>query len=278
MSNKSAPSKLAVTFLSAILLTVIFEVRAFSAALTWDILTCSTDCNNLAPTGVAPSIYGNTRTYTSGGQVLTVSAFATSNNDGTGNFVASYLGSYPPTSGLGVNAPTGATPATQTGDGNGSSNQHAVENSGRNDLIVFKFPNSNFIPLSVALSVFGAGGDTDITAYVGGSGNLDFTTLSYATLAANGFTQYTSANAAVDGTNSNRTAGLNLSNLNLAGQYLVLGAKNSDTDDQFKVGVITADIKPQGGPPQVAEPSSLLLLGAGLLGISRRILRGRGTR
>ena len=225
-----------------ILLAVIAAIAcvglANATSITWD-LNCSSGCSALD----GPD--GNERTFTAaGGEILTVRTFTTTNTNGSGNFIASFLGRYG--GGLGTTAP---------GDGNGSNNRHTVDNLGTDDLVVFQFPSSSYIPASVFLSAFG---DTDFIAFVGGNGKTfsDFTSLSYATLAANGFTQYTLPNAQLDnpGTGSvSRTAGLNQTALNLSGSFLIIGANVEPTnseEDMFKIKTLVADLpQPQQIPP-----------------------------
>ena len=56
---------------------------------------------------------------------------------------------------------------------------------------------------------------------------------------------------------------------NLSGQYLIIGAdySNVDVDEYFKIASLTADVGPTRNPPQTPEPSAMLLIGLGLIGL-----------
>lgn len=245
---------------AAIVATMTLSSAPELHAVTWD-LTCSIP-------GTTCSGDSSQRTFTNSGETVTVQAFRTANNNGTGLFQNGYLGLYTG-GGLGVE--------------NTSAPEHAVDNNGRDELIVFRFSTSNTIPTNVFLNSIDynciwffcfSQGDTDIDVWIGGNGKSfgDFLGLSYSTLASNGFSQCTSGNS---GGPADRTADIN--SCNLSGQYLIIGAdhSNSDVDEYFKVGSLTADVGPARNPPQTPEPSAMILLGLGLIGLRAHLSRSK---
>ena len=237
-------------FALGIITAVAVALPVPALALSWN-FECAIFC------GLTFGAAGNERSFTSGSEVLSARAFATPNSDGSGNFLAAYLGQYD--GGLGVTSPGVAL--FGNGDGLGLGNSHTVDNNGKHDLIVFRLPNSLYLPVSVFLDAFN---DTDIDVWVGGNGLSfsNFTSLSYATLSANGFTSCSAGNS---GGTSDRTA--NFSSCNLAGQYLIIGADNSGSNDEFKITSLTANASPSHAPSNVPEPSAMILFGFGLIGL-----------
>jgi hypothetical protein len=245
-------------FALGIITAAAFALPVPALAISWN-FECAIFC------GLTFGAAGNERSFTSASEVLSARAFATPNSDGSGNFLESYLGQYD--TGLGVTSPGIAL--LGNGDGLGLGNSHTVDNNGKHDLIVFRMPSPLYLPASVFLDAFG---DTDIDVWVGGNGLSfsNFTSLSYATLAANGFISCSAGNS---GATSDRTA--NFSSCNLAGQYLIIGADNNGSNDEFKISSLTANASPSQGPSSVPEPSAMILFGFGLIGL-RLIVTAHG--
>ncbi|MBP3960447.1 hypothetical protein J8F10_34910 [Gemmata sp. G18] len=155
---------------------------------------------------------GNVRSFTSSGVSVNASAF--SRDKTTGAWSTAYLGSYG--GGLGV---------TDTSE-SGSSNSHTVDNSGRDNYVLFEFSENVVIDSAFLGYVVG---DSDLTVWIGtktGAFNSHLA-LSDGLLASLGFTEVNL------GGSSTRTANLNAALL--AGNVLVIAAKTGDSDDNFKI-------------------------------------------
>lgn len=251
--------------------------RSEATNVTWDTTSsCGTSLS------ASSSCSGNTteRLFTArvGGQILTARAFSSTNYDAThtGNFTAASLGIY--STGLGAMA-SGTQPQ---GDGTGTDNQHAVDNHGKGDLVVFQFAQNSYVPLSVILNEWicsgcvGDGKNTDFSAWVGGAGKTfaDFTNFSFndagTKLTSNGFTQYPLSGAQLEG-DGNRTASLNVgaNPPNLAGLFLVIAADVLEINDGFKIAQLSGQVS------SVPEPATVSLLGLGLVGLGLLKRRAR---
>lgn len=155
---------------------------------------------------------GNVQMFTAGGVSVAASAFS---RDGSGAWAPAYLGRY--SGGLGV---------TDSSEGDGSNNTHTVDNSGRNNYVVFEFSETVIVD-SVFLGY--VVGDSDLTVWIGTKTDPFSTRLALdgAKLAALGFTEVNL------GGSSTRWADLNAGGV--AGNVLIVAAKAGDSDDKFKI-------------------------------------------
>jgi hypothetical protein len=167
-----------------------------------------------ATTGTA----GNIRTFSAGGVSVKTSAFS---RDTNGVWSTSYLGSY--SGGLGVT----------DGSENGSSDTHTVDNSGRDNYVLFEFSQNVVIDSAFLGYVVG---DSDLKVWIGTKTDPFTThqTLSDSFLSSLGFSEVNETTSS-----STRTADLNAGGI--AGNVLVIAANTGEPtpEDKFKIQKLT---------------------------------------
>lgn len=233
--------------------------------------------------------FNNTASNTQVGVTATASAWGSTANGtaGTNTVLDNAFLTFNGSSGLGVkNNDCGASPCTGSGDTNeGISPEHAVDNDQRRDAILFSFSGDEVNLSSVNFGWVSGDSDFSVYAFTGaGVANPDGLTYTDAAMALAGW-------ELVGHFGSNGSAGTKTINdaTPVYSSHWLIGALNTTNDyyiDAFKLLKVTGTTctdNPNGtgcgnGTPNtgVPEPGTLLLLGAGLLGLTRMTRRKAG--
>lgn len=190
---------------------------------------------------------GNVRTFGSipAGISVKASAYSTHTSDDSGNLFKGYLGHY--SHGLGV-----------TNDGGDGS--HTVDDSGYTDLVVFEFSQ----PIDIRRVTVRSFSDADLRMWLGnlpvGNNFEGGETFANNLGGLNDLGTFTCSSTC----DSGETHGYNVTS-DLFGNYLVVAARLSDDNDQFKIKSLKVDYEERRDVP---EPATLAVLGMGLLGLA----------
>lgn len=217
--------------------------------------------------------YSSTSPVSNSGLTATATAFSAANNS-TATIAATtaYYGG-----GLGVTS-KGETTASP---------QHAIDNNGAIETVMLSFSDgvsgiSSGDKVNLTSVKFGwVSGDSDFSvyAYTGSSSTPSPSGLSYTNLTSNGWTLIGHYNGGSSAASYNLNTSVYSSNW-LIGAYNGLGTSLDKGDDYFKLASVTGTAfcadKPNdkscgggGTPGGVPEPGTLLLMGAGFLGLTR---------
>lgn len=231
--------------------------------------------------------FNDTASNTQGGVTATATGWANTVGSTNTALESAYL-TYNGGSGLGVkNNDCGAAPCTGSGDTyEGSDPEHALDNDQRNDSILFSFTGDK-VNLSATSFNWVSGntgyGDSDysVYAYTGTTPmNLSGVTYTDAAMAAAGW-------ALVGHYQGGSSTGTKTISSTIYSSYWLIGALNSTSDgkkDAFKLYSVTGGTCAAnpggngcgGGTTSVPEPGTILLVGMGLLGLTRITRRTAG--
>lgn len=216
--------------------------------------------------GCSGASYGNSCNFSAGGVNLTASAWANTVSSTNTQIEDAYLGAYAG-GGLGVKNRDACTAPCTNDSGENVSPEHALDNNGRFDSILFSF-NSKIVLSKVEIGYKYTDSDISILAYIGAGAPI-MSGKTYADLQASS-DWVKVGNYADLATNTPKAVNAG----NTSSSYWLIGAYNStfggtlDTgNDHVKLLALYGD-KPTP-PGQVPVPPTLLLMGAGMLGMLR---------
>ncbi len=247
--------------LAGMLAGATFAIAAAAEAAT---VTVNWDFADLVNTTevASGSGYGNTRTFTSGGQSVRVTAWSRQLN-GQQKFQDAQLGRW---SGYGLGVCShGASEGTNCG-----SPEHQLDNENAFDFVLFEFLGGAIDPTGVTIETY-SGDDLDASYFVGtGSLPIDLMNLTEADLTALGFD--TRQEDGYSGSSTSRTVNIGGSTGATAVLFGV-SETSAGNPDYFKVAALSATITtstPSQTPPAspVNEPATLGLMGAALSGLA----------
>jgi hypothetical protein len=249
----------------AVMLGVGLSGTSAASTIAWNTETGSSSTSFSCGSG-----FGNSCTFNSGGEILKARAYSTFDDDGVGKFEHAMLNVFE--HGIGVRN------SRNTNESNNPN--HAVDNNGRDDFVVFEYDDANYNPTGFMIGW--KNNDADIRAWIGGeslAAGYDFTNKRVSDLGGLGFTAFSFNNVAIDTLKS--------FSQEATGRYLILAPQLFNiryvTDNQydyFKISEIRGTGTDPIPPAEIPEPGTAALLGIALAGLwaNRRWMSSARTR
>ncbi|HEX2544000.1 MAG TPA: VCBS domain-containing protein, partial [Ramlibacter sp.] len=208
--------------------TAVIRLEAGVNDLSWDAGLKAVPMRvgyNFAGNSSADGPDGNSRVYGDAATGISVSATAWSREKNAGTWNRAWLGSY-----------AGGHGVTDNHEGQGSgAGTHALDNSGRDNYVVYQFSQSVVVDKAFLGYVKG---DSDITVWIGNAA-APITTMSNAVLAGLGFTELNL------GSGSTRWADINAGGRE--GNVLVVAARQGEANDHLMVQKLEVSAVPRAG-------------------------------